>query len=350
MSQQINPAVSSPKKADTVAPRRRRRRPSRGAALVDVARAANVSTASASRALARPELVSETVRVRVVEAAARLGYVVNAAARSLSTRRSGLVGVVLGDPADPMVLQMLGAVEHSLSALDLGMVVRIACAASPVATCARMLAALGVDGLLFVGSGPTPGREAWQPGSTLPYIGCGQAPGSDVLPPGEPLERRGLALARAYLEQLGHAHIGILGLRRDKGVDQRTPAQQDGRLMAEEIDRLDDADGVRAAVRRVIENAVTAIVALSDIAAAAALRECRALGIAVPGQISVVGWGDTSLARCTDPQLTSVRVPASASGEAAAEYLVAALTGRTFNWPDLPLKLVIRESTGIALP
>ena len=58
---------------------------------------------------------------------------------------------------------------------------------------------------------------------------------------------------------------------------------------------------MRAAARLLIQNAATAIVAASDLAAAAALRECRALKLAVPQQVSVVGWGDSELARCLDP-------------------------------------------------
>lgn len=314
--------------------------------LVAVANAANVSTASASRALARPELVSEAVRARVVAAASRLGYVANAAARSLSTHRSGLIGAVLEDPSDPVVARMLEAAERSLSAHGLGVVVRVACAASPVAACAQMLAARGVDGLLFLGDGAMP--EGWKSGGALPHVECGHTPGSDVAPPGETIQRRGLALARAYLQQFGHTRIGTLGLRRDERAEPRTPSREDLTIMAEQVDRFDEVDAIRAAIRRLIENAVTAMVALSDVAAAAALRECRAQGIDVPGRVSVMGWGDTPLARCLDPQLTSVRVPASTSGLAAAEYLVAVLAGRTFTWPDLPLKLVIRESTGSA--
>jgi DNA-binding LacI/PurR family transcriptional regulator len=199
--------------------------------------------------------------------------------------------------------------------------------------------------LLFAGSGQTPGRQAWKPAGPLLFVGCGQTPGSDVVPPGETIERRGLTLARAYLQQLGHVHVGTIAPRRDEDAGQRT-ASQDPDIAAEQVDRLDDGDAVRAGVRRLIESGITAIVTLSDIAAAAALRECRAMGVAVPEQFSVIGWGDTALARCVDPQLTSVRIPAGASGQAAAEYLVASLAGRPFTWPDLPLKLVIRESTG----
>ena len=318
------------------------------AGLIDVARAADVSTASASRALARPELVSAALRARVEDAASRLGYVPNAAARSLSTRRSGLVGAVLCDATDPVGLQMLAAAERTLSAHALGVLVRVARTASLVSACAQTLAKQGVEGLLFIGTGAIPGRGTWNPGGALPYAGCGQIPDAEGAPPGETIERRGLALARAYLRQLGHARIGVLGLRRNGG-DAQPPSLEDGAsLVGEQVDQFDDVESVRAAVRRLIEKDVTGIVALSDVAAAAAVRECYALEIPVPGRISVVGWGDTALARCVHPPLTSVRIPATASGQAAAECLVATLAGRTFAWPALPLKLVIRESTGSA--
>jgi LacI family transcriptional regulator len=290
--------------------------------------------------------VSEELRARVVEAASRLGYVANAAARSLSTHRSGLIGAVLCDPADPVTLRMLEAAERAFSAHGMGVLVRVACEASPVAVCAQMLAARGVEGLLFVGAGATPGPQSWNPGGALPYIGCGQTPGSEAEPAGETFERRGLALAYAYLKDLGHSRIGLLGVGGDEGAAHQSP-QEDATTAAKQVGRPDDIDAIRAAVRRLIENAVTAIVTLSDVAAAATVRECRVLRVPVPGRMSVTGWGDTALARCFDPHLTSIRIPVSA-GAAAAEYLVAALAGRAFVWPDLPLKLVIRESTGPA--
>ena len=316
--------------------------------LADVASAAKVSTASASRALARPELVSEAVRVRVAAAAARLGYVANAAARSLSTRKSNLVGAILSEPADPVVLQMLEAAERSLSAHGVGVLIRAASAGASAAACAEALAARGVDGLLFIGAGATPDREGWKAGLSLPYVGCGQKPGSDIAAAGETIERRGLALACAYLQQLGHRHMGIIGRRQGEGAEQRAPRGENATTIEHQVDSLDDTEAVRAAVRRLIENAATAIVASSDVAAAAALRECRALDLDVPRQISVIGCGDTAIARCLDPQLTSIRFPASASGQAAGDCLAASLAGREYRWPDLALKLVIRESSGRA--
>jgi len=344
----VRPDAALQDGTQAVPSRRRMRRDGNVPSLADVARAAKVSTASASRALGRPELVSEAVRTRVSDAAVRLGYVANAAARSLSTRKSGLVGAILSDPADPVVLQMLEAAERSLSAHGVGVLVRAAGAGAPAAACAQALAARGVDGLLFIGAGATPDREGGKSGRSLPYIGCGQTPGSDIAASGQTIERRGLALACAYLQQLGHHQIGVIRRRQGEGADQRAPSGENATMIEHQVDSFGDTDAVRAAVRRLIENGATAIVASSDVAAAAALRECRAMGLDVPRQISVIGCGDSAIARCLDPQLTSVRLPASASGQAAGDCLVAALAGQEFTWPDLPLKLVIRESAGRA--
>lgn len=314
------------------------------ASLNDVARAAGVSTASASRALTRPELVSDALRTRVLHASSRLGYVGNAAARFLATRKSGLIGAVLGEEHDPVAGDMLKAAESALSALGVGLLLRIACPEASAAACAESLRARGVDGLLFIGAAP----PAQLPGSSraVPSVACGHPPrsGPGVADIGA-LEDRGLHLACSYLHQLGHSRIGAIGLGGAAG-DEGAPARDGVAVIGHLGGPLHGSEEVRAAVRALIGAGATAIVAGSDVAAAAAVRECHAQSRGVPDRMSVIGWGDTELARNIEPQLTSVRVPSRACGHAAARYLVATIAGRDFLWPELPLKLVIRESTG----
>lgn len=316
--------------------------------LNDVARAAGVSTASASRALARPELVSDELRERVLRAASRLGYAGNAAARFLATRRSGLVGVVVCETLDPVEIHMLQAAEEAFSAIGVGLLMRVACPAASAAVCAQSMVARGVDGLLFIGvSPPDPLPRSSR---AVPTLACGQIPRADLgeLDGGYSLQSRGLQLAFSYLHQLGHSQIGAIGRRGRAGDGGLASGRNDSIVITRAVDSLHEAGAVRAAVRALIDAGATAIVAGSDGAALAALRECRALARAVPDRISVIGWGDTDLARNVEPQLTSVRVPSRASGEAAARCLVAAIAGRDFPWPEMAPKLVIRESTGWA--
>jgi DNA-binding LacI/PurR family transcriptional regulator len=282
-----------------------------------------------------------------VEKASALAYVANAAARSLSTRKSGLAGVVVCDAADPIVLQMLGAAERALSAHDLGVLIRVASATAPPGDCARALVASGVDGLLFVGNAPGLAAAARRGSRAIPWADCGPKPGSsEATLAGDSIERRGVELALDYLAQLGHWQVGVV--RQPYGVsgEWRIRARPGMTIVERQLEHFHDIGAIRSAVRILIEEGTTAVVLLADIAAAAALCECRALDLAVPGQISVIGWGDSALARCLAPQLTSVRVPAWSSGRAAAERLIAAMAGRDFEGPELALKLVIRASTG----
>src|SRR5262249_26003816 len=97
-----------------------------------------------------------------------------------------------------------------------------------------------------------------------------------------------------------------------------------------------------------LPNAPTALACGSDLVAAAALRECEAHGIAVPRRLSVIGFGDTELARHTRPILSTLRIPAAEAGVAGADFLLAALRGEALATPRLGTKVVARESTGPA--
>jgi LacI family transcriptional regulator len=242
---------------------------------------------------------------------------------------------------------MLESAERTLSARGVGVLIRFAGPGSAL-DCAGSLAAFGVDGVMFIGPDPPAGTDGWSAGK-VPCVGCDPHPGEDEAGGvGETVEARGLALAVQYLRQLGHRRIGAINRREEDGGGE--PGQPNGAItiIHRPVDTLQDPDTVRAAVRLLLGNDVTAIVSGSDAAAAGILRECRVLELAVPREISVIGWGDTGLARCLDPPLTSIRVPASAMGKAAAENLLAIMTGDPFRWPELSPRLVIRESAGPA--
>ena len=93
-------------------------------------------------------------------------------------------------------------------------------------------------------------------------------------------------------------------------------------------------------------NSPTAAICGSDAIALAVMHACARHGIEVPRRMSIVGFGDTPLARCVSPMLTSVRIAARGAGVAAAEYLLARLAGRASDITELPIKLVVRASTG----
>jgi LacI family transcriptional regulator len=330
---------------------KRRPRPrSAQATLTDVARAAAVSTASVSRALTRPEAVSEELRIRVSEAVDTLGYVPNSAARALACRRSGSVGVVTGDLNDPGMASALAALDARLA--DAGwasLVVSGGKDATPLAG-ARALVSRGVGALVFLGVGlPTELREVHGI-QRLPCVSVDRTDRSGfTASAGLDLGRAGKLIAD-YLGQLGHRCVAVVA----------EPRSVVGALVVDALRANEALDGFPLEVMNVgdepiaegilrwlaLPNSPTAAICVSDATALAVMHACACHGIDVPGRLSVVGFGDSSLARCVSPTLTSVRIPARAAGNAAAEYLLARFAGRVPDLAELPVKLAIRGSTG----
>ena len=320
--------------------------------LRDVARAAGVSVASASRALNARELVSPGLKARILAAADRLGYVPNLAARSLATRRSGLVGVLVESLVDPLTAGLVEALDRELQRA--GYRVALAFAGQSAAETSiriRGLLAQGMDGLLVLD------EEALSPEDTKAFRARGMPwlvldakrdQGRDVIG-----RRAGAALACRYLLSLGHQRIGVLAAERS-GVDAALREALAGTaavaLAMEPAENRSRDDSLRDALTDLVDrpDPATAIICHSDSQAMAALRECYASGLSVPHQISIVGFGDTELAKHTWPSLTTVRVSMNDSGVQAAEALLAMLGGQAAPIGEPAVKLVVRESTAVA--
>jgi len=322
----------------------------RGATLRDVARAAGVSVASASRALSRGG-VGPDLQSRIEAAAKRLEYRANLAARALVSRRSGLVGVLVGSVPDSLFAETVGALERRLRVA--GYAVLLASRESTGESTAPM-PLRDSEAIVYVGIRPMNseiellGREA------LPWVSVCDAPGAErtFLDVGR---QRGGTLATRYLLDLGHrrfsvcaaaaseTHLGVAAALVGGVGTLIIGADQGGDLGA------NLAEG-RSAIRALLDldDPPTAIVCGSDLEALAAVRECSLRGIDVPGEISVVGFGDREFARHARPALTTVRVSAAAIGTHAGELLLAALRGEPTSLVEVPLKLVVRETTAAA--
>lgn len=332
---------------------KRRPRP-RGsqATLTDVARAAAVSTASASRALTRPEAVSDELRIRVSEAANVLGYVPNSAARALACRRSGSIGVVTGNLDDPGMAPALVALEARLT--DAGWDLLLGSGSggkdeTPLAG-ARALVSRGVSALVFLGVGPPSELREVRGIQRLPCVSVDRADRTGfTASAGLDLRRAGELIAD-YLGQLGHRCMAVIAEPRSVistlvvealGADQALGGSPPA------VMRIGDEPLAEGILRWLaLPNSPTAAICVSDAAALAVMHACACHGIDVPGRLSVVGFGDSPLARCVSPTLTSVRIPARAAGIAAAEYLLARFAGRVPDLAEWPVKLAIRGSTG----
>lgn len=310
----------------------------------DVARAAEVSVATVSRVFNRPDLVSAVLRGRVQDAAERLGYLADGAARALASRRSRAIGAIVPTLDNPVFAICIEALQQRLD--EHGFALLVASAGYDAARETRevrLLLERGIDGLMLVGADHPP--AVWtllqRRDRSVPAVvtWTSEAPASPV--PCIGFNNR--AAARRIVEhllELGHRRIAMIA--GPTGGNDRAAARVAGVRDALAAAGLTLAspllterpytvpDGYAAAVALLsLPAPPTAIVCGNDHLALGALAAARALGRVVPRDLSVTGYDDLDFAAFAEPPMTTVRVPAAAMGQRAADYLVAAATGAT---------------------
>jgi DNA-binding LacI/PurR family transcriptional regulator len=336
--------------------------------LRDVAERAGVSVGSASQAFGRPDLVSASVRERVLAAAAELGYAgPDPAARRLRTGRAGALGLIFSerlayaftDPAAPPFLRgVAGEIQEAHSGLLLIPDSRQRDEA------ARGVAEAAVDGFIVYSTPRNDPRVEAALARRLPVVTVDQP--RDAPTPFIGIDDRAAARsAAAHLRGLGHERVGVLSFvsSLDGGgalaldlTTERLAGYGDGLGDAwdEELVRIarpNAPEPARLAALELLrlERPPTAILAMSDILAIGVLQAAAELGVAVPAGLSVVGFDDSPAATLASPSLTTVAQPHEEKGRLAAEWLIEAIE-QGAERPErrrtiLPTQLVVREST-----
>ncbi len=321
----------------------------------DVALAAGVSTATVSRTLSSPERVSEVTRRAVEAAVERTGYTLNVAARNLRKRRAGGILALVPNIANPFFSEILGGISSVLRANGLNLLVADTETLSDGEASLVDYAAdrSRADGLIVLDGRIPPavltGRRCppvvmaceWMDGLDAPSVRVDNAMGA--------------RLAVEHLAGLGHRAIGhvcgpagnVLTEARRRGFDE---AMEEFGLEAQPAWRafgefsLDW--GRRAAETYLsLDDRPTALFCASDTIACGLIGALVQSGVAVPSDISVVGFDDIDLAAHTAPALTTVRQPRRQIGTVAAQMLLDALAGHVPRSQILPVALIERRST-----
>ncbi|MGC5022403.1 LacI family DNA-binding transcriptional regulator [Micromonospora sp. DT47] len=330
--------------------------------LVDVAERAGVSLATASRALAGRDGVSEEVARRVRQVSQELGYVANPYARTLAGGPSSTVGLIVHQVDDPYFSEIAGGVIQV--AAEEGLLVQICHSGRDPdheLRQLRNLIAQRVGIILIAGSGYNDPRveaearaelSAFQSqGGRVAAIGR-HALGVDAVLPDN--EAGGRALAEHLLE-LGHRHIavaaGTAGLTTvaDRLAGVSSALQQRGlSLDSLPVVHCDfTRDGGRVAAEQILRDhpKTTAIVALNDAMAIGVLSTLRAHHIPVPERMSIVGFDDVSVAADLAPSLTTIRLPMTDMGRMALTLALKPRSTRPRR-RSTGHALVVRDSTG----
>lgn len=296
----------------------------------DVAERAGVSKSLVSLVLRGSDQVRPERRQAVLAAVEELGYRPNAAARSLSERRTRSVGVLLNDMRNPWFVELLDGLNSRLHDSGLHMLLADGHLNRRLGEdLTRTFTELRVDGLIAVGTLP-PSDALREAAKHIPTVVAGARepalPRVDIVANDD---EQGARLATEHLIGLGHrriAHIagqGVVGeLRRRSFEAVLREHRLDGMALVEQGD-LTEEGGYRATVRLLsTAHRPTAIFAFNDIACVGALSAAEELGLQVPRDLSLVGYDNTYLSRLRHLWLTTVDNASHDVGRRAAQHLL----------------------------
>ncbi|NLR97932.1 LacI family transcriptional regulator [Rhizobium sp. P38BS-XIX] len=331
--------------------------PKRSVTVADVARAANVSKATAARVLGGYGVVSDKVREQVLAAAAALEYRPNELARSMTTGKSGIIGVVVGDIENAFfslavrgisdVARMAGfnviiansgeELDAEKSAVDLLIGKRVDGLIVTPARCDRMehlddIRRVGVPLVLF--------------DRTIPELGVDAVTGDDF---------DAAMIATRHLLEMGHRRIAYISamdtdaefLRDSTNISNSAVRERVDGVLQEQANadiekarhyvRLGAIDQSKtdSVVKSLLQDAAppTALIASDSLVGLRVFKALQALGLSIPRDISMISFLDADWTTVTTPPITVVDQPVYEMGKRAAERLILRLNGK-----DLPIE------------
>jgi LacI family transcriptional regulator len=303
--------------------------------------------------------VTPDIRARVEDAMQDLGYMPNGAARALRSLRSRIMGIVIPTLNHAIYARMVEALQQRLAGREYSLLV----ATSEYDLAreeqqARLLVERGVEGLVLVGHSHRP--ELYRLLDRTPYVNTYVYKTNSDHPCVGFDNRRATFEITEFLVGLGHRRFGMISALtagNDRAFDRvagvRAALEAHGLSLPPEAvyerpySILSGREGVRYLCA--LTPRPTAIICGNDVLAMGALAECRAAGVRVPDEISVVGFDNLEFAAHLDPPLTTMEVPAAEMGERAADFLLSQINaGLALQSVYLEPNLIVRRTTGRA--
>lgn len=336
-------------------------KPAGNVGLRQVAKAAGVSTATVSRAINKPEVVSQELRERIASVVERLGWVPDGAARALATRRSGVFGAVFPTLTHGDFARAAHAIQDEL--LKRGYTLLLACSEydpEQELQQARKFVERGVDALILVGQSHHADLAAFLERQRVPTINTfvyDQAAHGTCVGPDN---RKALYRLTKYLIEFGHTDFATIAQSTES--NDRALARLEGTkdALAERgyairpqhmlFGRWSIDEG-RKLCRQLMTTSPrpTAIVCGNPYLTIGAVLEAQEMGLRVPDDVSIVGYDDIEIMAQIAPPITTIRVQSDLVGRFAVAHLIARLEGRDAPVPfECDAEIVVRKSAGPA--
>jgi DNA-binding LacI/PurR family transcriptional regulator len=327
--------------------------------LAEVAKKVGVSEATVSRVLNGKPGVSDSTREAVLTALDVLGY---ERPSKLRGQRARLIGLVLPELQNPIFPALAEVIGGALAQRGFTPVLCVARAGGlSEADYVDMLLEQHASGVVFAGghfaemAAPHEHYRVLR-GRGVPVVLVNAAIDNLNFPVVATDDASAATQAFTHLSALGHDRIGLVLGPEDHVPSGRklaafaAAAQQAGLGVAPVEHTLFSLEGGQAAATRMLRQGVTGIICASDVLALGAIRAAHRAGLAVPGDVSVVGYDDSAWLNSTDPPLTTVRQPIESMGRAAVALMVNEMETVTAHPEELLFEpeLVVRGSTGPA--
>lgn len=320
--------------------------------IYDVARECGVAPSTVSRAFSRPGRVNAHTADRIRAVAERLGYRTNPLARALPTGKTAMIALVVSDVTNPVYFPVIRGTEGA--AAKAGYTLLLADAQESGVTereaIERVLPI--VEGIVLAGSRMSDTAIRKQ-AELVPLVVATRAVSG--VPSVVADNARGIRRAVEHLGELGHETVTyVAGPEASWADGMRWRAVLEGCHELELRSRrlgpfVPTVAGGVAATTQVRDQQTTAVITYNDLLAIGLLRGFARAGVAVPAQVSVVGFDNIFGSDFCTPALTTLAAPLNAMGAAAVEELTAQISGappRTGKPAVLPVRLVVRDSTG----
>lgn len=320
--------------------------------IYDVAKAADVSPSTVSRALHNPGRLSKKTEKRIKAAAAELGYRSNPMARALPTGRTHTIGLILSDITNPVFFDFVRGAESVAAEAEYLMILSETQEDVTVELDQSQRLMPSVDGLILLAS-RIEDDDIRALAADKPLVVVNRV--VDDVTSLIPDLSEAVSKTLSYLKNKGHQYVAYLSGPSDSWMSDHRwnllmqSAVSIGMSIVEIGPTEPTVDGGREMKDRILASGVTAIIAYNDLMATGLVKVLENSGNTVPDSISVIGFDDIFSSSLITPALSTVRTPLRKLGEYAVRELLTLIEGEPDGETEaLHSTFVERDSSGLA--